>query len=345
MATLPSQVTDFPKVTIGQDWGRVESVRDYVLRVGGHELTHRGKAKDTYRSRGGSYNIVVTSDRISVLDFVLPVLIPGKGEILTAITHFWLTQILSGVKHHLILGILEEFNSALFKFLPINRCLTVEPHVISPFEFIYRRHPGGSVWNSYLETGTVAGQRLPDGLAKWDRLPEAVFTPSTKAEEGHDVNITVGEFEEQAGLEGIRIADKGAIVYEQAYEHAQRCGLLILDTKFEFSTTGILCDEVCTPDSSRFTTIEDWERAQREGRDPIFFDKEPVRVWARQIETPWGIGYQNLDPENAAHLAFVHSVPVPMELIHQTQMRYQRLFQMLVGQDLVSYQRAVMGIN
>lgn len=340
MVTLPEIVKDFPKIR----WSNrgEEPLKDYLER-GNFRLWHRGKIRDTYLGFG--YLLVVASDRISVLDFVLPTLIPSKGEILTAITHFWLTQVLENIPNHLNLRAWRELFGPGINFPPAARCLTVDQYPILPFELIFRAHLGGSVWKSYQEAGAVAGQPLPAGLKKWDKLAEPIFTPSTKAEEGHDVNITVSEYEQATGVSGMEAARRAQRAYQQAYEYARARGILILDTKLEMSESGIICDEVFTPDSSRFTTVPDWEQAQSAGRDPIFFDKEPVRVWARGVLTPWGTGYQNLDPENPEHVAFVHSVPVPLELVQQTADRYHKLFQMLVGQDLADYQKAVMGIN
>lgn len=338
MVTLPPQVEDYPRILDG-----TQTVESYLLSKVHYELKHRGKVRDTYESRLiNHYYVVVASDRISVLDFVLPVLIPGKGEILTALTHFWLTRVLVGVDHHLIGHYGDLY---LDPDIPLTRCLTVTPHRILPFELIYRAHLGGSVWQEYEEKGTTAGQPVSEGLKKWNKLPEPLFTPSTKAETGHDQNVTVGQFEEQTGENGIEIALAGQQIFQRLYNYAWERGIAILDTKMEFSTTGVLCDEIGTPDSSRFTTVLDWEQAQKDGRDPIFYDKEPLRIWARQVETPWGVGYNRLDPENSEHVAFVHSVQVPPELVEQTARRYQEIFEMLIGMPLGHYQREKMGLG
>lgn len=190
----------------------------------------------------------------------------------------------------------------------------------------------------------AGGHSLTPGLAKWSRLDRPLFTPSTKAESGHDKNISANEYFAAMGQDGYNCASMFEKAYSIAYEYAEARGILILDTKFEGLT--MLADEVLTPDSSRFTTVEDWELAMKEGRDPIFYDKEPVREWGRTVQTPFVnrngksiIGLHKLDPEDPAHLEFAHSVAVPPEVVQQTTARYLDIFEKLAGESLEDYQQ------
>jgi phosphoribosylaminoimidazole-succinocarboxamide synthase len=133
-------------------------------------------------------------------------------------------------------------------------------------------------------------------------------------------------------------------LYKRAYEHAAARGLLVLDTKFENDEDGKLVDEVLTPDSSRYTTPDDLKAAIAEGRDPIFYDKEPVRIWGRNIETPWGTGLQKLDPETEDHLAFISELDVPMSVIEEAEARYLDICHRITGHDLNKYLSEVMKV-
>jgi len=292
----------------------------------------------------------------------LPCLVPRKGEVLMALTHFWLTQVMPEVPNHL-LAWGREFhrwqNAGWYPSrtlgLPLERTVLVEELDVWSYEMVFRHHLGGSVWSSYQQDGTVAGIELPKGLSKWQKLGEPIFTPTSKEESGHDRPMTVAEYYTKTGdLDG-QIALTGREIYTEAYRYAFDRGLAILDTKFEFGIEKpgtaeliILCDEVLTPDSSRYTTIGDLEMALIEGRDPIFYDKEPVRVWGRGIETPWsqdlGLGLQKLDPENKEHLAFVADLEIPEQIIGGCAVRYLNLFEMLTGRTLDDYQIEVMNI-
>ena len=201
------------------------------------------------------------------------------------------------------------------------------------------------MWKQYQETGIVAGHRLPEGMQKWQKLPTPLFTPSTKALVGHDVNITAQTYLDAWPILGQRNVAALAGAYTKAYKYTEERGILILDSKFEIGHPFSLADEVLTPDSSRFTTVTDWQQAIAEGRDPFFFDKQNVREWGAHIQTPFGVtGIGKLDPENDEHLAFVHSLVVPAEVISETSRRYHKLFEMIVGMPLEQYQREVMQI-
>ncbi|MEN9327680.1 MAG: Phosphoribosylaminoimidazole-succinocarboxamide synthase [Candidatus Parcubacteria bacterium] len=332
-----------------------EPASEYLGRRG-FKLIHQGKVRDTYVNVNHPDRLlVIATDRISIFDFVLPTLIRGKGEVLTALSHFWLTVILSQWPNHLIPSVLApRFNAAYdlaedFNFrgseFPLTRSLVVKRQNMQPFELIFRRHLGGSVWNTYQNTGAIGGHTLPAGLARWARLDQPLFTPSTKEEVGHDLNITADQYLAAMGSEGQAAHHALLHAYNKAYDYAYERGILILDTKFEVGSPFVFADEVLTPDSSRFTTVEEYAKAIAGGHDPVFYDKEPVRIWGRSVETPFGVtGINNLNPANPDHVAFVHSLEVPSHIEYDTTKRYWKIFYMLTGEDIDDYHRRAMGL-
>jgi phosphoribosylaminoimidazole-succinocarboxamide synthase len=267
-------------------------------------------------------------------------------------THFWLTQVIMDLPNHLVLDA-NNFNAAskltdLFPELPVERCLVVKDFSgqLDEFELIFRKHPGGSIWKDYLETGIISGQVMPEGLTKWQCLDWAIFTPSTKEVEGHDINKEASHYFETMGEASQEFIAALTAAYEQAYAYAKTKGILILDTKFEGSSKlGVLADEVLTPDSSRFCEISNWEESIANKKDPDFWDKQIVREWGKKVETPFGTtGINSLDPKNQEHLDFVHSVEVPGEVIKKVSERYLEIFSKLTGMELYDYQAKKMGI-
>lgn len=346
MAKLPRQVAEL----YHHDYFMTPLV-DYLEHYGFRRI-HQGKVRDSYAlPRHKGYRLVVATDRISIFDFVLPALVPHKGEVLTALTHFWLNEVLSDFPHHLIYPFCkqplpidhptaDEIAHEMSHELPVTRCLVVREVVIPPYEMIFRGHVGGSIWKQYQQSIVVAGQQLPAGLKKWHRLEKPLFTPSTKSQAGHDVNITIEEYFEQMGEAGYRSVKMFERAYIRANECAQEQGILILDTKFE--GLDVIADEVLTPDSSRFTTVDDYQKALEERRDPVFYDKQLVRDWGLTVETPLGRGTNQLNPEDDGHVAFVHGLKVPHEIINKTSQRYLEIFERLTGQSLKEYQEAKM---
>lgn len=333
-----------------------DSVSEY-LQKNHFARIHQGKVRDTYYIDEERL-LLVASDRLSIFDFVLNVLVQYKGSVLTALTHFWLTEILFPFKHHLVSSICSHKVNAAYDLkkidglteLPIGRCLVVKnmEGKVSPYEMIFRHHIGGSVFKKYQATGKAGGHILPLGLPKWSKLEKPIFTPSTKEEVGHDVNVDADYY--FAEMEKFGVGEMAHEVvallgeaYSIAYAYAEKRGILILDTKMEVAGAMIV-DEFITPDSSRFGEKSDWEKAMEEGRDPQFYDKEPVRNWGRTIETPFFknekqiIGINNLDPENPEHVLFVHSLQVPDDVIKNTSDRYLKIFEMITGVDLFHYQ-------
>ena len=316
-------------------------------------LTYRGKTRDMYALLKNF--LIVATDRISIFDFVLNALIPYKGEVLTAMVHFWLNTVLKDFPNHLVFSNkYPSQNAAMdllsqFPSLDLKRSLVVKAVDILPYEFIFRHHLGGSVFKGYQRTGTAGGQKLPPNLPKWSRLMVPLFTPSTKEESGHDENINASSFLDNHGEEGRELVGMLQRAYERVYAFAKERGILVLDTKLE-ADFGIIADEVFTPDSSRFCDEKDWEQAMRDGREPNFLDKQVVRQWGEKIITPFTkegeniTGLKGLDPENKEHVEWVHQLKLPEEIIAETTRRYLEIFERLTGKSLPEYQKFNMGI-
>ena len=240
---------------------------------------YSGKVRDLYDA-GDDRLLFVASDRISAFDVVLDEPIPDKGRVLTAITAFWLEQLGDVAPNHLVSTDPADFPSGAADIGDLaGRAMLVRRADMLPIECIVRGYLSGSAWKEYRATGTMHGTPLPDGLQESDRLPEPVFTPSTKAETGHDENIS---FEQAVDLVGADVArrarDVSLEVYRRGAAWAAERGIVIADTKFELGFIDgelCLCDEVLTPDSSRFWEASAWTP----GSTPPSFDKQPVRDW------------------------------------------------------------------
>ncbi|HUR64257.1 MAG TPA: phosphoribosylaminoimidazolesuccinocarboxamide synthase [Candidatus Thermoplasmatota archaeon] len=246
----------------------------------------RGKVRDVYDL--GSQLLMVATDRISAFDVVLEPGIPHKGACLTQISNFWFDQLKGEVPNHLIHTDVAAFPKNLQPYSAMlrGRAVVVEKLTPIPIECIARGHISGSGWKEYKRSGTVCGIQLPPGLKESERLPEPLFTPSTKADEGHDQNITFAECEAIVGKQTAAwLRDTTLRIYEKARAHAAARGIIIADTKFEFGRradgTIVLMDEILTPDSSRFWPMEQF----RPGGGQPSFDKQFLRDW---LETqPW----------------------------------------------------------
>ncbi|MDR3182858.1 MAG: phosphoribosylaminoimidazolesuccinocarboxamide synthase [Planctomycetaceae bacterium] len=276
----------------------------------------RGKVRDIYDF--GSTLLLVSTDRISAFDWVLPTGIPDKGKVLNQLSAFWF-KTLDAANHFI-----TDDTDALP--LPVGTDKTVfagrstlgKKCSIFPVECIVRGYLSGSGWNEYKKSGTVCGIRLPAGLRESDRLPEPVFTPSTKAETGHDENIT---FDQAAEIVGKNAAEelrkKSLAVFQQGAEYALKRGIIIADTKFEFGTLDgeiILADEVLTPDSSRF-----WAAATYEpGKSQPSLDKQFVRDYL----TASGWDKNSPPPE------------LPAEIVEKTRDKYIEALRTLTGEGL-----------
>lgn len=248
-------------------------------------LLHRGKVRDLYDA-GPEHLVVVTTDRLSAFDCVLPMPIPGKGRILNALSRFWFAYTESLIPNHLSERPLSAILTAPDeRRLVEDRAMVVRRLKPLPIEAIVRGYLAGSAWKEYQRTGSVCGVRLPSGLREADRLPEPLFTPSTKAAAGqHDENISYTEVERLLGARYAQAVREASLnLYTRAAAHALARGVIIADTKFEFGTdeagTLVLIDEVLTPDSSRFWPQDSY----RPGTSPPSFDKQYVRDYLETL--------------------------------------------------------------
>jgi phosphoribosylaminoimidazole-succinocarboxamide synthase len=260
----------------------------------GLHFLRSGKVRDIYEVDDDRL-LMVATDRISAFDCVLPNAIPHKGRILTQLSKFWFDRFSHIVGNHLITTKLDEFpkelreritpasNEDLPSFLEGRSMLVYRADVI-PFECVVRGYLAGSGWKEYRETGAICGHHLPPGLLESDRLPEPIFTPATKAEEGHDINISISEMSRSLGSELTNELEALSLrLYGEAATYAESRGIIICDTKFEFGVRDgrlLLVDEVLTPDSSRF-----WPRdSYAPGRSVPSFDKQFVRDYLETLD-------------------------------------------------------------
>lgn len=244
----------------------------------------RGKVRDIYDL--GEHLLLVVTDRVSAFDVILPNGIPGKGRMLTEISLFWFNQIKDIIENHIVAADVDDFPKPLHKYKDMlqGRSLLVKKARVLPVECIVRGYLSGSGWKSYKTDGTVCGIKLPSGLRESSRLPEPIFTPSTKAEAGHDINISFGEMQKIVGPDAAKtLMDTALKIYNKAASIAESKGIIIADTKMEFGALDnriILIDELLTPDSSRF-----WSRANyKEGGSQDSFDKQIVRDYLLTLD-------------------------------------------------------------
>jgi phosphoribosylaminoimidazole-succinocarboxamide synthase len=288
------------------------------------KLVHAGKVRELYDA-GGDLLLMVASDRISAFDVVLAEPIPDKGRVLSAMTVYWLDELADLAPSHLV--------SADPAALPpeaadlggdaglagiAGRAMLVRRADMLPLECIVRGYLAGSGWAEYRRSGTLHGSALPAGLQQAQRLPEPLFTPSTKATEGHDENIS---FDDAADLVGKEVAEQARDLCVEAYRRAaaaaERHGIIVADTKFELGVIDgklALCDEVLTPDSSRFWPAAEW----RPGSSPPSFDKQPVRDWLDAAD------WDKRPPPP----------PLPPEVIAATGARYVTAYERISGRSL-----------
>jgi phosphoribosylaminoimidazole-succinocarboxamide synthase len=287
----------------------------------GLALHRRGKVRDVYEVGGDL--LIVATDRISAFDYVLGSGIPDKGKVLTQLSAFWFERMADLVPHHLLSWDAASYPEPARRHRELlrGRSMLVRRTDPIPIECVARGYLSGSGWKEYQQTGSVCGVRLPAGLRESDRLPEPIFTPATKADSGHDVNISEEEAGRIVGRELVaRLKALTLEIYQRGVEHAGSKGIIIADTKFEFGLLDghagdvMLIDEVLTPDSSRF-----WPRADYEpGRSQPSFDKQFVRDYLEQIR--W-----NKQPP----------VPtLPDDIIRRTREKYVEAYRLLAGREL-----------
>jgi phosphoribosylaminoimidazole-succinocarboxamide synthase len=284
----------------------------------------RGKVRDLYDL--GDVLLLVATDRLSAFDYVLGSGIPDKGRVLTQLSAFWFGRTRAIVENHFLTLDPAEFPEGVRAAAAAlaGRAMLVRRTLPLPIECVARGYLAGSAWKDYVATGVVCGHRLPPGLQESDRLPEPIFTPATKAESGHDINITEAQAGELVGSAVLsRVRDLTLRLYAEGAAHAEACGILVADTKFEFGLTDgagadetrvLLIDEALTPDSSRFWPMD----AYKPGGPQPSFDKQFVRDYLERI------GWNKRPP-----------VPVlPDEIVMKTREKYVDAFERLTGRAL-----------
>jgi phosphoribosylaminoimidazole-succinocarboxamide synthase len=290
----------------------------FESRLPGMELLSRGKVRDIYTA--GDHLLIVATDRLSAFDYILPSPIPDKGRVLTQMSLFWFDLLRDLTPNHLISANVDDYPPQFHPYRDQleGRSMLVRRAAMLPLECVARGYVSGSGWKDYQRTGAICGVALPPGLRESDKLPEPIFTPATKAQSGHDENIS---FEDAARLIGLdvatRVRDLTLAIYRRAAEHAETRGIVIADTKFEFGFIGdelVLADEVLTPDSSRF-----WPRAQYQPGGPQpSYDKQYVRDYLESIR--W-----NKQPPAPS---------LPDEVVRRTTEKYREAYRILAGRDL-----------
>lgn len=284
----------------------------------GLKLFRKGKVRDVYDL--GDQLLIVSCDRISCFDVVLPCAIPYKGEVLTAISNFWFDFTKSIIPNHLITSDLDKYPQYLKKYAADleGRSMLVVKSKPLPVECIVRGYLSGSGWKEYSKSQSVCGIKLPVGLKESDKLPEIIFTPSTKADVGHDQNVSQKFVEELIGKETAQEISRASInIYKKASDYALTKGIIIADTKFEFGFYNnkiILIDEVLTPDSSRFWPADDYAP----GRAQASFDKQFVRDYLETLD--W-------DKNPPAPM-------LPADIISKTTQKYLEAYSKLTGRGL-----------
>ena len=292
-------------------------------RLEGVTPFRQGKVRDVYEV--GAALLIVATDRISAFDYILGSGIPDKGAVLTQLSAFWFGLMADLVPHHVISTDADAYPEPARRHAGLlrGRSMLVTRTRPLPIECVVRGHLSGSGWKEYRQTGSVCGIALPPGLRESDRLPEPIFTPSTKAESGHDVNITAAQAADIIGPELFeRLRDLSLAVFARGASHAERLGIIVADTKFEFGLAGeagdgerlLLIDEVLTPDSSRFWPAD----AYRPGGPQPSFDKQYVRDYLEAI------GWNKQPPAPG----------LPADVVEKTREKYVEAYRRLTGREL-----------
>lgn len=319
--------------------------RQSVPVLPGLQLLGRGKVRDSYQLPDGNLLIVATNG-ISIFDFVLNALVPQKGAVLTAMSHYWLGRIEKelGIKTHML-----ATGAAVDECLPVtlrgnpelqSQAMVVRKLAMADVEFVVRGYLTGSGLKSYKEDGMVCGIKLPPGLQDGDELPEPIFSPTTKSQEGHDIPLDAAVVQKQYPEE-TALALK---IYTFAAKEARHRGIIIADTKFEFGRDDagnvVLGDEALTADSSRFWPAAVWAAGRKLGtrKAPPPFDKQLVREWGIEL------GINKLEAEKPEDIAHVQSLDVPQKLIGATAQTFRYILWRKFGMKLETYQRDVLGI-
>jgi phosphoribosylaminoimidazole-succinocarboxamide synthase len=281
------------------------------------KFLHRGKVRDLYEIDARRL-LIVQTDRLSAFDVILPTPVPGKGEVLTTLSKFWFRRLAHVIPNHMLDDDPEAFVSASEREQVAGRAMVTRRLTPLPIEAIVRGYVAGSGWKDYRRTGAICGIELPAGLQEADKLPAAIFTPSTKAPAGtHDENIAFDETERLLGAGRARAVREAAVrLYTEAADYARAHGIIIADTKFEFGTDDAgklyLIDEALTPDSSRFWPADQY----RPGSSPPSFDKQFVRDWLEA---------QNWNKQPPAPA-------LPADVLNRTADKYREALRLLTAQ-------------
>jgi len=280
-------------------------------------LVKRGKVRDIYDT--GEHLLLVATDRISAFDVVLPNGIPGKGRMLTQMSVYWFKQMEDIIPNHVVATKVADFPKYLHKYTDSleGRSMLVKKAKPMPVECVVRGYLSGSSWKEYEEKNIVCGIQLPEGLVESSRLDEPIFTPSTKEEQGHDINISYEDVKNIVGDDlAQKLKDTSLKIYSKARGVAEKKGIIIADTKFEFGLylgDLIMIDEILTPDSSRFWSIKDYAP----GRSQDSYDKQIVRDYLLTL---------NWDKTYPGPL-------LPDEIVKKTATRYREILKIITGQE------------
>lgn len=290
-------------------------------------VLHRGKVRDVYEVDAERLLLVAT-DRVSAFDVVCAEAIPHKGAVLTQTTAWWLRQLEDEIPHHMLAADADSIVAAVpaladHRDALAGRAMLCRRATVVPIECVVRGYLAGSAWKEYRESGTLAGEPLPPGLRESERLDPPIFSPATKAQTGHDENITIARMAQEIGAaEASRLEALARRIYERGRAIAERRGIIIADTKFEFGRAGgelLLVDEVLTPDSSRFWPADGYQV----GRSQPSFDKQPLRDW---LDSERSAGRWDGEAP-APHL--------PDHVVTATSLRYLDAYRRLTGSDLL----------
>jgi phosphoribosylaminoimidazole-succinocarboxamide synthase len=313
MFRRPHVVDDLPRTSLGLEAAMPSTITETSLS----DLpVRRGKVRDIYDL--GDTLLLVSTDRISAFDWVLPTGIPDKGRVLTQLSRFWFEHF-KNVPNHLISCEVDDFDlpAEIDRSPLVGRSMLVRKTSVVPIECVVRGYLSGSGWAEYQKNGAVCGIELPTGLQESDKLPGAIFTPATKAEQGlHDENISYDEMCARVGAElAKQLSQRSIELYTRGADYASGRGIIIADTKFEFGMVDdelILIDEVMTPDSSRFWPADTY----KPGRGQPSYDKQFVRDWL--TESGWD---KNSQPPE-----------LPDEIVEKTRAKYIEAFEQLTGE-------------